>query len=186
MDYSTLVLLSLGLSLDDFALAFALCLVWSQSSTQSRWVYASKMAVAFSISTTLLPLLGWLIGVSIFDWIDSYGAWVVCIIFCGVGGWIIKEGLENEPLRVDQNKIMTFGGLVVMGVLSSIDEGVIGIGFPFLDISIFWLIFSVVIVNTIIVFLAMMLSSWRLSVNTKIPPLLSGFILIILGLMNLF
>ena len=113
MDYSTLVLLSLGLSLDDFALAFALCLFWPITSTKSRWIYALKMAVAFSISTTLLPLLGWLIGVSLFKWIESYGPWIVFIVFCGVGGWIIKEGLENEPLELDKNKITRFWGLVI-------------------------------------------------------------------------
>jgi putative Mn2+ efflux pump MntP len=50
MDYLTLILLSLGLSFDDFA---------------------GKIVVAFSISTALLPLLGWLVGLVIYVWIAS-------------------------------------------------------------------------------------------------------------------
>ena len=72
-----------------------------------------------------------------------------------------------------------------MGILSSIDEGVVGIGFPFLNISIFWLIISVIVVNSLIVFIAMLISSWRTSVNTKITPFLSGCILIGLGVFYL-
>jgi putative Mn2+ efflux pump MntP len=61
MDYLTLILLSLGLSLGDFGLAFALSLLMPSGTFKKLMVNAGKMAVAFSISTALLPLLGWLV-----------------------------------------------------------------------------------------------------------------------------
>ena len=186
MDYLSLILLSIGLSLDDFALAFAISLLWPKSSIRTRLIYASRMALAFSISTSLLPLLGWLIGKSVFDWIESYGTWVVLIVFCGVGGWVIKEGLEDEPLEAERHKSTTFWGLMVMGVLSSIDEGIVGFGFHFIDVPLCWIIISILIVNTIIVFLAVVLSIWGIRINQQIAPLLSGVILILLGTINAF
>jgi len=90
MDYLTLILLSLGLSLDDFGLAFALSLLMSSGTFKKLMVNAGKMAVAFSISTALLPLLGWFVGLAIYGWLASFSAWVVLIVFAGVGIWIIK------------------------------------------------------------------------------------------------
>jgi len=63
-DYLTLILLSLGLSLDDFGLAFTQSLLMPSGTFKKLMVNAGKMAVAFSISSALLPLLGWLVGLA--------------------------------------------------------------------------------------------------------------------------
>ena len=117
MDYVSLILLSVGLSLDDFALSFALSLVFPTQIPKKRTIYASKMALAFSISTALLPLLGWLVGLAIFERVASFSAWVVLIVFCGVGVWIIKEAFEDESPKWIKKNISSFWVLVTMGTL---------------------------------------------------------------------
>jgi putative Mn2+ efflux pump MntP len=184
MDIVSLILLSLGLSLDDFALAFALSLVNPSQTPKERIFYASKVAFAFSISTGVLPLVGWLIGVAIFGWVASFSAWVILIVFCGVGAWIIKEAFENESSKWKEKNITSFWVLLVMGTLGSIDEGAVGIGYPFLEIPVAWIIISVILVNTLLVYLAMLASTWKTRWNQKIPPILSGLILIVLGIIN--
>jgi hypothetical protein len=72
-----------GLSLDDFSLAFALSLLMPSGTFKKLMVNAGKMAVAFSISIALLPLLGWLVGLAIYGWLASFSAWVVLIVFAG-------------------------------------------------------------------------------------------------------
>ena len=184
MDYLSLILLSIGLSLDDFALAFALNLAVPKQSHKDSILYACKLALAFSISTGLLPLLGWLIGLAIFTWVESFSAWLILLVFCGVGIWVIKEAFENESSKWKEKNIGSFWVLLVMGTLGSIDEGAIGIGYPFLDIPITWLIGSVILMNTILIFLAVFIGSITKNLNQKIPPIVSGIILIILGIMN--
>ncbi len=184
MDIVSLILLSLGLSLDDFALAFALSLVNPAQTSKNRIFYASKMALAFSISTGVLPLIGWLIGVAIFEWVSSFSAWVILIVFCGVGAWIIKEAFEDESSKWKGKNIASFWVLLVMGTLGSIDEGAMGIGYPFLDIPVVWIIISVILMNTLLVYLAVLASTWKTRLNKKIPPILSGIILIVLGIIN--
>ncbi len=184
MDYLTLILLSIGLSLDDFALAFALNLVIPTQTPKDRTIQASKMALAFSISTGVLPLLGWLIGLVIFDWVASFSAWVILIVFCGVGAWIIKEAFEDEVSKWKEKNITSFWVLLVMGILGSIDEGAVGISYPFLDIPIVWIIISVILMNTLLVYLAMLISTWKTKLDQKLLPILSGLILIALGVMN--
>jgi putative Mn2+ efflux pump MntP len=127
MDYLTLILLSLGLSLDDFGLAFALSLLMPSGTFKKLIVNIGKIAIAFSISTALLPLLGWLVGLAIYDWFVSFSSWVVLIVFTSVGVWIIKEAFENEKLEWMREKVSSFFTLSAIGILGSIDEGVIGV-----------------------------------------------------------
>ncbi|MBN2153907.1 MAG: manganese efflux pump [Candidatus Lokiarchaeota archaeon] len=184
MDFVSLTLLSIGLSLDDFTLAFALSLNTPTQTSKDRLGYTSKMALAFSISTGVLPLIGWLIGLAIFEWVASFSAWVILIVFCGVGAWIIKEAFEDESSEWKKKDLTSFWVLLVMGTLGSIDEGAIGIGYPFLAIPIAWIIISVILMNTILVYLAMLVSTWKTRLNQKIPPILSGIIIIVLGIVD--
>ena len=142
------------------------------------------MALAFSISTALLPLLGWLVGLAIFERVASFGAWIVLIVFCGVGVWIIKEAFEDESPKWIKKNISSFWALLAMGTLGSIDEGAVGIGYPFLEISLVWIIVSVILANTILVYFAMLISNWKKNLNKKILSILSGTILIVLGIKN--
>lgn len=184
MDVASLLLLAVGLSLDDFALAFALGLVSPVTTTRGRLAHGGKMAVAFSISTALLPLLGWLIGLAIYGWIVAFSAWVILVVFCGVGAWIIKEAFEDEAPRWKGKDVSSFWTLLVMGTLGSIDEGVVGLGYPFLAIPVAWIIGAVILVNTLMVLVAVLATAWKARMNPRIPPVLSGIILIVLGVLN--
>lgn len=148
-----------------------------------RNVYAGKMAVAFSTSTALLPLLGWLVGLAIYGWIESFSAWVVLIVFCGVGVWIIKEAFENKQPQSLKN-VSSFWVLLATGVLGSLDEGAVGVGYPFLEIPILWIIVSVIVTNTILIYFAVLVGDWVKGLNRKLPSILAGTILIVLGILN--
>jgi putative Mn2+ efflux pump MntP len=184
MDYLTLILLSLGLSLDDFGLAFALSLLMSSGTFKKLMVNAGKMAVAFSISTALLPLLGWFVGLAIYGWFASFSAWVVLIVFAGVGVWIIKEAFEDEKPKWMMEKVSSFWALSAMGVLGSIDEGAVGVSYPFLEIPVLWIIVAVLLANTVLVLFATLLSNWIKNLSRKFPSILSGIILILLGVLK--
>jgi putative Mn2+ efflux pump MntP len=184
VDYLTLILLAIGLSLDDFALAFALSLLMPNETPKKRLISSGKLILAFSISTTLLPLLGWLFGLTIFEFVASYSGWIVLVVFCAVGIWIIKEAFEDEPLKINRN-ITSIGSLITIGTLSSLDEGAVGISYPFLGLPISSIIVLVIIVNTVFIFTAMQISSRLRKFDRKFPQILSGLILIILGFLNL-
>ncbi len=184
MDILALFLLALGLSLDDFALAFALCLILPAATPMDRLKQASKMALAFAVSTGLLPLLGWLIGVAIYAWVSTFSAWVVLVVFCGVGAWIIKEAFEDETEKWKTKNISSFWVLMTLGILGSLDEGAVGISYAFLDVPVWVIIVWVIIVNTILIYLAAILTTWTSKLNKKIPSILSGTILICLGIAN--
>jgi putative Mn2+ efflux pump MntP len=180
----TLILLSLGLSLDDFSLAFALSLLMPSGALKRLIVNAGKIAVAFSISTALLPLLGWLIGLAMYRLIVSFSAWVVLAVFTVIGIWIVREALEDERPEWIMKRVSSFWELSAIGILSSIDEGAIGISYPFLGIPIIWIIIAVILANTILILFASFLSSWIKTLSRRTPSILSGTILIALGILK--
>jgi putative Mn2+ efflux pump MntP len=65
-----------------------------------------------------------------------------------------------------------------MGTLGSLDEGAVGISYPFLGIPILWIVLAVILTNTVLISFAKLLSSWVKSLSRKTPFILSGIILI--------
>jgi len=183
LDYLALILLSLGLSLDDFGLAFALSLLMPGGTLRNLIVKAGKIAAAFSISTALLPLLGWLVGLAIYEWIAPFSAWVVLIVFSSVGLRVIREALEDERHEA-MEKVSSFWAMATMGTLASIDEGAVGISYPFLGIQVSWIVIAVILTNTVLISLAALLSDRIRNLSGKLPSILSGVILIVLGILE--
>lgn len=183
----TLLMLSLGLSLDDFGIAVALSLLTLTESLKRRMIYAGKIAVAFSVSTALLPLAGWALGLAVYGWLESYGDWIVLAAFCGVGSWIILEALkEHEEPKVTRMDSYSFWILVSTGTLGSIDEGIVGVSYPFLEIPVQWIIAAVIMANTLLVYVAMLLGIWMKRLSGKTASIISGAILISIGILNFF
>lgn len=189
LSFISIILIALGLSLDDFALAIALGLAYTPPTKKERTMYAVKMAFAFSISTALLPLIGWAIGLLIYEYVLTFSGWILLLVFCGVGIWVIKESFEEEHEQEESNKLKmknlsSLWVLTLLGTLSSIDEGTVGIGFAFLEISIPTLILLVILFNTIIVFVAIAICNKVAKKQRKYPPIIAGLILIIIGIKN--
>ncbi len=177
-------MLAFGVSLDDFALAVALSLLIPSPTRKKRVMNASKMALAFSVSTILLLLLGWFVGLAIFDLVVSFSSWVVLLVFCGVGCWIVMEAFKNESRKWVGENVSAFWVLLTMGTLGSFDEAAIAIGYPFLDIPIMWILVAVVLANTALIYLAMFLSNWKENLDKKVPQILSGIMLVALGIVT--
>jgi putative Mn2+ efflux pump MntP len=182
MDYLTLLLLAIGMSLDDFALALGISMAAPASKQRDRVLFAVKMAVAFSISTVALPLLGWLLGLAVYGWLVSFSAWVILVVFRGVGIWVIKEALEDEEQAVQGKNLGSFRVLLLLGTLGSFDEGATGLSYAFLNIPVMAIVAAVAIANTILVFIATFISARVPESYQKFSRIIAGVVLIGLGI----
>jgi putative Mn2+ efflux pump MntP len=97
-----------------------------------------------------------------------FSAWVVLIVFAGAGIWIIKEAFEDEQPKWIMEKVSSFWALSAMGVLGSIDEGDVGVSYPFSEIPILWMIVAVILVNTVLILFAALLSNYIKNLSRKI------------------
>jgi putative Mn2+ efflux pump MntP len=88
----TNIFVGLGLAADAFAVSVS-------SGIQIKYIKinkALKIALSFSIFQTLMPLIGWWVGLSFRDWISSVDHWVVFGLLNFIGGRMIYESTQEE------------------------------------------------------------------------------------------
>ncbi|MBI5520279.1 MAG: manganese efflux pump [Desulfovibrio sp.] len=136
MPFPTLLAIAVALAMDAFAVAIAtgMCLRRAQAAQTLR------MAGAFGLFQALMPIAGWLLGLSVREYIEAYDHWIAFALLAFVGGKMIWEGLAHkdedeacspkDPTRGTQ--------LLVLAIATSIDALAVGLSFAVLGQSI-WL-----------------------------------------------
>ena len=185
-------MINLQLLLETFLLALALCvdtLVVSTSST-----FASKMsyrrgvlmAMIFAFFQGAFPLLGALLGGAFREWMAAVDHWVAFGLLSLVGGKMMLDALRggDEPSRLD---VTRFGTMCLLGVATSIDAFVVGIGLGLSGDGLF-VAFNVVVI-AVVTFIAALLGLFLGRRNVPIPErvttFVAGLVLVGLGLYTL-
>lgn len=147
MDLVTIFLLAIGLCFDTFAVSVSSGLI----KKEILFWQATKIALILAIFQAVMPILGWLGGISIKNLIEPVDHWVALGLLTILGIKMIVESFKNndekdfDPL---DNKI-----IVGMALATSIDALAVGISFALIDVN---LIAAVLIIGTV-TFLASML-----------------------------
>ena len=128
--------IALGLSMDAFAVAVA------SGATMKRLHIpnALKMGLFFGGFQALMPVLGWLAGLGMKNFIGGVDHWVAFALLAGVGGKMLYESLrlKAEEDCADGPKTCPFdtGTLTVLAIATSIDALAVGLTFSMLQVSI--------------------------------------------------
>jgi putative Mn2+ efflux pump MntP len=133
MSFAEILLIALGLAMD----AFAVCL--GAGTTQHikgpRPVF--RLAFHFGLFQALMPILGWLVGSTIEQWIAPFDHWIAFALLAFVGVRMIRSGLqgEDETNAVDPSRGAT---LVMLSVATSIDAFAVGLSLAVLGVGIIY------------------------------------------------
>lgn len=130
MPFPELLAIAVALAMDAFAVALAtgICL------RQARAAQLVRMALAFGLFQALMPVAGWLLGLTVRSAIQDYAGWTAFALLAFVGVKMIWEGVaggeadENCPPK-DPTRGMQ---LVVLAVATSIDAMAVGFSFSVL------------------------------------------------------
>ncbi|MDT8286297.1 MAG: manganese efflux pump MntP family protein [Elusimicrobiales bacterium] len=130
-----MLLLALALSMDAFAVAVA------SGATMSRLnvPHALKMGAFFGGFQAMMPVLGWLAGRGMKDYIERFDHWLAFGLLAAIGGKMIYESLRiKEEEECGGEKACPFHTwtLTVLAVATSIDALAVGLTFSFLRVSI--------------------------------------------------
>ncbi|MEG4146136.1 manganese efflux pump MntP family protein [Microcoleus sp. Pol12B5] len=131
MDAATTILLSLGLAADAFAVAVSSGLAIKHMKVNK----ALKIALFFGGFQALMPVIGWLIGLSFSFLITPIDHWIAFGLLSFIGGRMIYESLQSEECEKKFNPLDT-GTLITLSVATSIDALAVGLGFAVLKDSI--------------------------------------------------
>ncbi|OFX56531.1 MAG: hypothetical protein A2046_14310 [Bacteroidetes bacterium GWA2_30_7] len=130
MDYITLLIIALGLSVDSFAISVS-CGIMLQ---EIKLKQSLKIAGFLSVFQGLMPVLGWFAGMSFKSLIQSYDHWVAFGLLLAVGMKMIIDSFRKKSNK----KLDPTNTLVLIGfsVATTIDALIVGISFGLLGTSI--------------------------------------------------
>jgi putative Mn2+ efflux pump MntP len=131
MDVVSIFLISVGLAMDAFAVAVSSGL----AIKNLRIAHALRISLFFGFFQGLMPVMGWLAGLSVKGFIADVAHWAAFGIMCFIGGKMIYGAAVME--RAEREASM-HGLLVLLGlsVATSLDALAVGVTFALLNISI--------------------------------------------------
>lgn len=125
-----LVILSIGLAMDAFAVAVCKGL----SMTKMKWKNAIIIGLYFGFFQGFMPVIGYLLGVNFQEKISSIDHWIAFMLLGAIGINMIKEALSKDCEK--QSDSIKFKDMLVLAIATSIDALAIGITFAFLKVNV--------------------------------------------------
>jgi len=130
MPFPELLAIAVALAMDAFAVALAtgICL------HQARAAQLLRMALAFGLFQAVMPVAGWLLGLTVRSVIQGYAGWTAFALLAFVGGKMIWEGArggdgdESCPRKDPTQGVQ----LLLLAVATSIDAMAVGLSFSVL------------------------------------------------------
>ena len=182
MPFLTLLAIAVALAMDAFAVALAtgICL------GRARAAQMLRMALAFGLFQALMPVLGWLLGLTVRQHIEAYDHWTAFALLALVGGKMIWEGATGgddapgcEP--VDRTRGWP---LLVLAVATSIDALAVGLSFAVLGESIWLPALVIGVVCFALTALGVKIGclAGRVSAISRYAEVLGGLVLVGIGL----
>lgn len=180
MNLIEIVLLAISLSMDAFAVALCKGLALKKIDLKS----CAIVGLWFGVFQGLMPLLGYLLGSTFADKINSIDHWIAFVLLALIGGNMIKESFNKGKENV--NCSLGAKAMLVMAIATSIDALAVGVSFAFTDFEPDWFVY---IAFTLIGIITFSLSSIGVKIGnifgTKYKSkaeFAGGLILILLGL----
>lgn len=127
----SIILISLGLAMD----AFAVSITNGITIQCLKLRHAVKIAAFFGGFQALMPLLGWLAGIGLKQYVESFDHWIAFALLSFIGTKMIYEAvwIKEVEKKCDPLNLVVLLGLAIA---TSIDALAVGISFAFLHISI--------------------------------------------------
>jgi putative Mn2+ efflux pump MntP len=177
LDLLSIFLIAIGLAIDCFAVSI------SGSIAMKRITPAQilRVALSFGAFQAGMTALGWLLGQTFVDLIESFDHWIAFGLLAFVGLRMIWESFRTDS-DVRAVDITTGLALLVLSIATSIDALAVGVSFAFFDVN---LVYACLIIGII----ALALTAVGLSLGKKIgkvigkrAEIVGGIVLIGIGI----
>jgi len=147
MDFITLLLLAIGLCFDTFAVSVSSGLL----RKEILFWQAVRIAIILAIFQAIMPVFGWLGGISIKELIEPFDHWIALGILTLLGIKMLIESQKNgDEKNIDPLNLKV---IITMALATSIDALAVGISFAIIEVN---MILAVITIGSV-TFLASML-----------------------------
>jgi putative Mn2+ efflux pump MntP len=175
MDFLTIFGIAFGLSMD----AFAVSITMGIAMKNLRIKHALIVGAWFGSFQAIMPLIGWLAGINLRNFISEFDHWIAFFLLIFVGVKMIYESFKfaKEEKYTDIKPHILF----ILSVATSIDALAVGLTFSFLHIQIAMPVIVIGIVTFFMSFAGVMVSTKIGHFFEKKIEIIGGLILIGIG-----
>ncbi len=131
MDAITLLGLALALAMDAFAVALGTGAVLSRLTGRQLF----RLSFHFGLFQALMPVIGWLAGLTIMQWVEAWDHWIAFSLLAIIGGRMIYEAFSDEKKTDDRDPTKGLS-LVLLSIATSIDALAVGFSLSVIGVSI--------------------------------------------------
>jgi putative Mn2+ efflux pump MntP len=131
MDAITLTGLALALAMDAFAVALGTGAVLSRLTGRHLF----RLGFHFGLFQALMPVIGWLAGLTIMQWVEAWDHWIAFTLQAIIGARMIYEAFSDEE-KTDERDPTKGLSLVLLSIATSIDALAVGFSLSVIGVSI--------------------------------------------------
>ena len=178
MDFLTVFILAIGLSMDSFAVSIGCGLAEQKISFR----HAAKISFSLAFFQGLLPVAGWYMGTEIKGYVEEFDHWIAFFLLLFLGGKMILESFKKDDHN-ETSDIYSWRHIITLSIATSIDALVVGFSYALASSrNIFG---GALIIGAVTFFFAMLGIRIGKDVGSSLGPkveLFGGIILIGIGL----
>jgi len=176
IDFVSILLIAIGLSADCFAVALGV----STQITRRFPLQILRVSLSFGLFQVLMPIIGWLAGTTVVEFIESFDHWVAFGLLAIVGGRMLWESFNSHSgqKRTDITKWFI---LLTLSIATSIDALAVGPSFAFLKVNITLAVLTIGLVSMIVTAIGFGLGRKASRLIGKRAEAIGGMILLAIG-----
>lgn len=176
MNFFEVLMLSMSMAMD----AFSVCLgAGSQPSTNGpRPTF--RLAFHFGLFQFIMPIIGWLAGTTIEQYIRSFDHWIAFSLLAFVGIRMIRSGVNpgDEPQKADPSRGWT---MVLLSIAVSIDALAIGLSLGLVGVSVWYPALVIGVVTGLMSWVGLRIGNRLGEKLGKRMEIVGGVVLILIG-----
>jgi putative Mn2+ efflux pump MntP len=176
MNPATTVSIALGLAAD----AFAVSLSSGLSIQRLKLNKALKIALFFGGFQAVMPLIGWLAGLSFRGFMSAIDHWIAFGLLGFIGARMIYESTQEEIVEKKFNPLDTYT-LITLSIATSLDALAAGLGFAVLKSSILAAVTAIGAITFCLSFIGVFVGHRFGEVFQNKIEAIGGVILIVIG-----
>ena len=131
-DFLSVFFIAVSLSFDCFAVALG----GGAASRDRSWLRILRVAFSFGFFQAIMPVLGWLAGRTIVDYIAAYDHWIAFVLLAAVSARMFWEAFRGGDEREKNTDISRGLLLITLSIATSIDALAVGLTFAFIRVDI--------------------------------------------------
>ncbi|MBC8207870.1 MAG: manganese efflux pump [Desulfobulbaceae bacterium] len=181
MSTITLIFIAVALAMDAFAVALAAGVMLHPVNKRQLF----RLGFHFGLFQGMMPVLGWVAGLSIQNLISNIDHWIAFGLLTYVGGKMIHEALnpDNERSKTDPTRGKT---MIMLAIATSIDALAVGLSLAVIGVSILTPAVVIGITAAILTVIGMLLGGRIGQIWGKRVEIVGGIILIGIGVNILY